>query len=479
MEQSYAPGLNDNGSAGVAIGTMEPGPVDQRDIDRKYTSRTSPQIRGSYGPASQSELYTRWQRYHELYEEMNGDPTFAFAKMLSVAPLVTVGWTYEENGNAPIGARDAMEAAFEPHRRVIMKATMEGYIQYGWQPFEVVWTPQADKDMLIEPTKVKMLLQDQTRILIDRRTGEYLGLRQWQGADQQPVDLSVYDSLCIALDVVGTDWYGRPLYENGRSTFEQSKVVTASSDRYDKKIAGSHWVVYYPVGKSPYNGIETDNYAIAQTILNSMEACGKIAVPRKVQAFIDDLNNSVKDDIWKVDLLSDEGRGGEQFISRMRYCDSLKVRSMGIPERAVLEGQFGTKAEAESQADFAIVNVEMRHQIIVDYVNRGMSELFMDVNYGKEYKNSVIVKPVPLTDAKKKMWTDIYKAFLVDPNIRLMEHDNIDMQAMRSSLSLPERQYDPQTMAAMDIPGQIDPQYYDPSFLGGVAPDTFPMQTSA
>jgi len=41
------------------------------------------------------------------------------------------------------------------------------------------------------------------------------------------------------------------------------------------------------------------------------------------------------------------------FIDRQKYLDALKMRAFGLPERSILEGSHGTKAEADVHADIA------------------------------------------------------------------------------------------------------------------------------
>ena len=47
----------------------------------------------------------------------------------------------------------------------------------------------------------------------------------------------------------------------------------------------------------------------------------------------------------EIELLSDSGKGQQPFTDRQKYLDILKVRAFGFPERSILEGQFGTKAD--------------------------------------------------------------------------------------------------------------------------------------
>jgi hypothetical protein len=49
---------------------------------------------------------------------------------------------------------------------------------------------------------------------------------------------------------------------------------------------------------------------------------------------------------WRLEVQGSAGGQQQGFVDRLRYLDSLKVRGMLLPERAILEGQHGTLAES-------------------------------------------------------------------------------------------------------------------------------------
>jgi hypothetical protein len=408
--------------------------------DVQLPERTTPQIYGEFGSHANSELENRSQANYKTYREMRIDPTIAFARMLCVAPLVTVGWAYEEKDDAPAGAKEFIESQMEPWRIYLMKAIMEGYIDYGWTPFEMIC--KID-DGRVTISKFKQLIQDQTLILIDQYTGEYLGLRQYNYnvrgfSNAGQVDLSVYDSLHVALDVEGTNWYGRALMENARLIYTQWNEVNVSANKYDTKIAGASWVVYYPVGSTPYNGALTDNYDIAKNFLGQLRSNGKLAIPQQVAQFITDANTGKQENPWKIELISDKGVTQTGFIDRQKYLDALKVRAFGMPERAVIEGQYGTKAEASAHADFAITTFEMRHQVALEQLNNQAVRFLLEANYGDDACGSIVIKPRPLIDEKRQLLEKIYTQIITNPDGLMNELQSLDMQTFRKQLDLPE-----------------------------------------
>lgn len=404
--------------------------------------RTAAQLVYHTGILSDINLPNPDTRCYKLFREMRYDPTIAFARMIMTAPLVSAGWSYEEREGAVFGAKPIIEKYFEQWRVTIVKNALEGDIDFGWTPFEVVLHLDEYGYQVLK--KVKPLLQTRTEILVDKDTGAFLGLRQIDDR-QQPRDASGYVDLykdnveCfnVCLNPEGTNWYGQALLKNIEQPYKQWNSVEDAAKRYDSKIAGSHIVVYYPLGTTPINGIETDNFEIAKNILNSMQSAGKIALPRKLIPFGDSVDKDAED-AWRIEIVSDKGNSASTFTDRQKYLDALKVRGLGLPERAVLEGQFGTKAEAEAHADFAIVNMELRHTLVVDEV-QDIVDKILCLNWGPEAEGTIIVKANPISDSTKEYIKTLYTTLLANPDLLSLEYDKFDMDAVRAKLGVPTK----------------------------------------
>lgn len=376
-------------------------------------------------------LGQNYSKYYKTYDAMRSDATLAFARMLAVAPLVNAGWIYEAAENAPAGARVLIEDTLERLRLMFIKQAIEGYIDFGWAGYEVVW---GVEDGYIVPVKLKNLIQQFTTILINTDNGEYLGLRQGI------LDMQGIYTLRITIDLIGTAWYGRPLFENSRLAYLGALNVSAAANQYDKKVAGSHWVIHYPIGTSPYGdpAAEIDNYKIAKDMLNSLIYSGQFVIPRRIATFIDDINKQFGEDQWKIELISDSGNSSTKFIEKLKYYDTLKVRGLGFPERSILEGQFGTKAESETHANIALVNFEMRHLILCQQINQQLVNSILMLNYG--VKDSVYISPQPLVSVQQANWRQIYNTLLKDHSNE--EYNALDISQLRKDLDLPEKSPD-------------------------------------
>ncbi len=95
--------------------------------------------------------------------------------------------------------------------------------------------------------------------------------------------------------------------------------------------------------------------------------------------------------------------GGQQqgFVDRLRYLDSLKVRGMLLPERAILEGQHGTLSESQSQGNLALLQAELVHHHLTREINRQAVDPVLEANWGPAYRGKVRLEAAPLSDANQ------------------------------------------------------------------------------
>lgn len=411
------------------------------------SERTPPQVVVGGGYLHDEELpqrrdypfrsYAAWGGWYNKVREMRREPTIKLARALSIAPILAAPWSFEKEKNAPEGALEDMQRQLMPQRMNIMRTMMCGCTDYGWQGYEKII--DFDEYGRIVLKKLKPLLQDFTKILVDKNTGDFVGLRQRYPHEATPLDLCVDECLLVSIDVEGTDWYGEALMKSAEIPFDQGCDVEQSASRYDRKIAGAHWVVYYPLGNSNINGQTLDNAQVATLILNKLESSGSVAIPNTVSQIVDTLSAQAADKLaWKIELLTAQG-GTTPFIERLKYIDAKKARAFGMPERAILEGQFGTKAEAEAHGDFAIVNMELRAKIGIQHLNRHVVDHLLRLNYGKSAEGSVYIQQAPLVDAQLMYLREVYTALLADPTTMMTELAAIDFEAFRDRLGVPQK----------------------------------------
>lgn len=408
----------------------------------KTTEKTLPQIVAygtnrittDQGAIGNSNLTFGW---YKKVREMRRDPTISLVRQLIMAPVLASAWSFVETEDAPEGAVDYIRDNMNELKFEVLRTSLMGCVDFGWQGYEKVFKVGNDGQTYIH--KLKPLLQDITEIRIDEDNGSYNGLKQDQIILEGP------ETLAVAFDIEGTDWYGYPTMKIVEKAYDWWNDANESATRYDTKVAGSHWVVHYPMGESEYNGETVSNATIAKNILNTLEASGRIMVPQVFQEFID----GQPIDSWKIELI--EAAGGSSFSDRLAYLDTLKVRAFGFPERSILEGQFGTKAEAGEHGDFAITNLELRHLTLVNFYNKHCVDHLLRLNWGPDFEGTVKIVPSALADEEKAYLKSLYQSIITNPEGFLQEIDQIDLPAIRDRLGIPNVPEVPDAPSVMDL----------------------------
>lgn len=370
------------------------------------------------------------------YRLLRRDPTVALARALLSASVVVGSWSTEVDDDADDDAVTLVRETLFPMREGIMQAAMMfGCVDFGWQGFEQVYdTDDAGEVQLVE---LKPLLPDITELLVDKQTGAFAGYRQKHRVTGVNQDLPLSQCLHVAFRVEGSNWFGEPLLENVRAVCEKWEAADTSAAAYDKKIAGSHFVVHYPPGRSKVDGADTDNAEVALSLLKALESSGSVAVPRVVTAFVGDLNAQTPD-AWSVDVLQDSGGKQTSFVARERYLDALKVRALLLPERAVLEGQFGTRADAGAHADMAIVNSQLMDRSITQAVNTMVVRRLLALRFGRSAATSVRLVAQPLVDEQAAFLRQLYAGLLSNPQGFVEEFGTLDTDAIKDRLGVPK-----------------------------------------
>jgi len=356
---------------------------------------------------------------YATYRTMRKQPTVALARALSAAPIMAADWTFEGEDEEK---RKFIEQMFEPLRHRILESAMFGGIDFGWQGYEKVFDVVDGRQQLV---KLKPLLQDITIILIDEKTGAFAGFKQDQ------FELPLENCLLISFRVEGTMWYGNSLLENARAQYNDWDENNETAKVYDQKVAGAHIVVKYPqemIITKP-DGTDITGYEAAQQIVTDLENNGSIAVPNTL--------DSETDIGWCIDILEDQGKRTTDFVSRAKYLDSCIVRALLLPERAILEGEFGTKAEAKTHAEIAVTHMELIHQSITEIINWHVVDQVLEMNFGEEAKGSVKIIPAPLVDDRRKLIESLYVKVLQNPQAAIAEYSSWDLPKLRDLFGIP------------------------------------------
>ncbi len=411
----------------IASAIGKPGPAGKPDVtgESRLGSQT---VSISYS----GQLANPLPASFATYRTMRKHPTIALARALTAAPVVAGEWSIEADDGVSDDRIDLIKDIFLPVRSQIVETALLGGTDFGWAGFEKIFSVVKGRVRV----RFKPLLHDITGLLVVRDTGAFAGYEQTR--DQTTLPLA--NSLHIGFRVEGTEWHGASLLENVRSPYNDWVKASEGAARYDKKIAGSHWVVHYPDGQSKVDDVETANAEIAKTMLGVLESSGGAVIPRPKLADLRSLAQAGVDlDVagWGIELVSDSSARQHSFTNRLEYLDKLMVRGLMVPERAILEGQFGTKAEAGVHADLALTHMELLHEHITRHINWYAVDQVLDLNFGPDARGTVRLAPSPLVDAKREWMQGLFEKFIDNPSSMAAEYAAIDTDAMKETLGVP------------------------------------------
>ncbi|KKM98896.1 hypothetical protein LCGC14_1153340 [marine sediment metagenome] len=400
---------------------------------------TGPQtVSFSFGDSTLVRSYTTVGTYAQL-RAVRKNPTVQLARALLVSCIQAGSWNIEADDDVPTEIKEFFGHVLSLREELIYNAVAYGKVDFGWCGFEKIFHTDGNRIMI---ETLKPLLHDMTIVLVTKH-GRFNGYRQnsmgWGVMNPQagtvgpayPLNIPIEKCLHIAFGVEAGYLYGMPLLENIRATMDMWDECNDGARRYDKKLAGTHWIVKYPPGEGTLDGESVDNGVIAAQILTALESSGSVAMPTTAAQVLQEIVNAEVGNLyaWSVELLDDKGKKQASFNDRLKYLDAQKVRGLGFPERAILEGSFGTKAEAGIHGDLALQNIEATDRQIVRMLNQQLINQLLVLNYGTEMIGKVRLVAAPLVDKQISFFRDVYK--------ELSKTDaDIDMQALRDKLDI-------------------------------------------
>jgi len=407
---------------------------------------TGPQIAVHAG-AAQDSLSTGSLQEHELLE-LHCHPTVRLARRLYTGIMASAQWSVEVSQNSNVDsellerAQELISRQLTPIRSHFIKTAARGCVMRGWRGYEVVLDTSSAEEWQLR--KLKPLTHGQTDILVNEDTGAFEGFKQPAppNSSKDEIRLATDECLLVNLDVEGTDWRGESAYESAVRPWRAWNKVEKAAQRYDEKVAGAFWVIHYPLGQSLVDGQMVNNYDIAVDLEKKLRASGSVIVPKSMQDTLFEMNEGGKGKKdhtdWIIELKSDTGSAQSHFSGRQKYHDVNMVRAFGFTERSILEGEFGTKAEAGEHADLAITLIEQDLASLIEQLNWHLVNRLLRYNLGQSLENQVYIMPQPIIDSDRAFLREVFKAVLAgefgDEHV-----DNIDADAMRDRLGVPTK----------------------------------------
>ena len=381
---------------------------------------------------------------YSTYRTIRRDPTVALARSVVISAVASGYWSVESDEDVDDAIVGVIRDMFLPLRdRFVETAIGYGHVDFGFAPYEKVFTLRSDGVGVgagrVWLATLKPLYHDITEILVDNH-GRFAGFQQTPsttigaGIVQVPREYAVN----IPFQTEGTDPYGTPLLENVRQTYDRWTYAANGSEQFQRKIAGARFVVHYPQGSSDLDGTVTDNFTIAQSFLRSLESeVIGIAIPNILRTQIEALNQQQLG--WSIEILESKIQMQKSaFIDAMAYWDIQKVRGLLLPERSVLEGQFGTKAEASTHTSLGLKRLDQLHRYVTRELNLQAVDQILAMNWGAQYAGKVRLVASPIIDEQREFMQTLYDKILSDPTGFLAEFQTIDTDAIKDSLDIPK-----------------------------------------
>jgi len=408
---------------------------------------------------------------YETWRDMRKCPTVAIARASAMYPVMLAEVGYEGRNDEAV---EFIRSQISPLWRGFVRDALFA-LDYGWKPFEIVYRPGNWTDpegtfrgqrWLLD--KLKPLRVDSTAVLIER-TGAFAGLVN-EGIDGTPVNLPVGKALVYSYDGEDGDFYGRSRMESIREEawcpWLDAREKLAKTT---KKISGTiPRIRYTPGSVQDASGNVIDAFDQAKKTLASLSNADGVTYPVEFQSqFMDDAAQLMHSGVdisdlltWKIDLLETTPGHCEDIIRSLEYYDRLMLRGWLVPERAALEAQSGTRADAEAHADISIAVAQGVIDDLVTLANDQIVKPLLEFNYGPDAVDDAKLK-APKIGSDEGIWLrELVGKLLMEPSKMRQLGVILDIDAMLDQANVPKAAevIDPADIEAPELEPRNDPE---------------------
>ncbi len=390
------------------------------------------------------------------YRKMRANPTLALARVVESAPIKTVDWGFEET-DAPNGAPDFVRETIKPLLPALVKEVIRSF-DYGFTAFEKVWEiRRIEGAARLTYRKLKPLLVDITQPRVDKETGGFAGIKN------RGVELDAQQSFWFTYDgEPGNEWFGRSKNENIRKEWSAWEDLFKRSGQYASRAAGPTPIVHHPGGESrDKHGNTISDFQIAELVLAKIKSGDGLVVENKMAKWASALvekgiSDPSKFQAWTFDFIEPSKLYGADFVKLLAHTERLLTRGRLVPERAVLEGEHGTKAEATAHGDIVLMIADEFLRDLATCINRYLIDPLLVVNWGIEAKGTVKASPAPLIDEQKMLIREMVTKVLTAPINASLLQTLVDLEASVEQLGLPKPPEDREPIPTGDLPDDPD-----------------------
>jgi hypothetical protein len=389
-----------------------------------------PKSSGAFGvPVVSASNFAKKKKY-ETYREMDKQPTIALSEAIVKAPILgaEVAITSEDESIKEF-LDDNVMCLWEQYSRDALRMLSMGYS--GW---EKVFQP-SDGKIIVD---LKYLLPDMTDILTGDK-GEFIGLKQ------KDVILEREKSMIITNQKEGDNYYGVSRHENIEKQYNDWKDTNQRLADYQTNSSKIIPTMHYPTGKSKKRtGDLEENHILAARAAKHMANGNPVILPNQINPAFESMLRSgqlgnPKDYMaWRIDFIEMSGGKGEDYLGTLRYYDSLFARGWLVPERTMLEGQHGTKAEAQSHGDWSLIISEEILNIIIETFQNEVIDVIVALNFGLDKVGTATLESIGVSNEKLAFMRQILTTVLGNPINTDVLIEMFDVATMGATAGLPE-----------------------------------------
>lgn len=327
-------------------------------------------------------------------------PTVNKVYKLLTAPLLAGVRSIEivDDAGKPDEAEKIKKAATAdllPILELAMDGAMES-MHFGHWLQEIIWDQVDDRTA---PVKVRSILPGQAEIHVDefRQFTGYKINDEWR--DARYAFLSVNDP---HIDEV----LGYSYNENALSTWFRATKSQENADAVERKAAGIQLILHIMQGvvMKDADGNDVDAATFAQNWMNAAVQGKSVTVPAMAfsKESIENKPELAEVPLVKIDTM-DWGDTGPALMAHLERLQGLDVNifaAWGVPERAGMESQHGSRADAEAHGNVVISISEHLHTSRCGQWDKQVTSRWQAANFpGSKVK--IKTMPSPLSDPQQ------------------------------------------------------------------------------
>ncbi len=405
---------------------------------------------------------------YPVYRFMRRHPRIAQVRAQVFNSILAGDWSFEVRKGTPEAQADLIKDMLGPQRLCTVKDTLYG-LDYGWVGFEKVWEVKEGRYWM---TYSKPLSVDRTNIMVEKDTGEFVGIRYAPGENGWLDRLK-----CWKWTYGGEagEHYGQSRLENIRETAWRDWLDAATDLwRLSTKVSGILPILMTPAGSFKDSSGATHTWSdtgrqIIQALvagqgahIQSLALSGTTVNER---AIITDQNIALaKASLVSLDVkdFGNQAPAIEGILKRMEHNEDLMFAGYHRSSRTGMQSKSGSRADSEQHTDTDTTDCELIDALIAEAFNIGVVDDVLVLNFGESARGAVKVKAAKLRDAHRELdQLVIEKGILVDPALRMQFVTQLDNDAIVDRRGLPTKDGEPMVLEKVEpapVPGNVPPQ---------------------